>query len=121
MQKDLGLLFLRVGSGLMMMFPHGWGKLTGFTANMNNFPDVIGIGGPASMALAVFAEFFCAALLILGIKTRYVAIPLLITMLVAVFIVHGADPWMKKELAALYAVCYASLIASGGGKFSIKE
>jgi putative oxidoreductase len=50
--------------------------------------------------------------------TRLAAIPLLITMLVAVLIVHSADAFGNKELALLYAVIYLTLIFTGGGKFS---
>lgn len=121
MIADLGLLFLRVGSGLIMMLSHGWGKLLGFSQSLNSFPDPLGVSSPVSLTLTVGAEFFCAALLVLGIKTKWVAIPLTITMLVAAFVVHSADPWDKKELAVMFALCYGTLAMTGGGKFSIKE
>lgn len=121
MRNDLGLLVLRVGSGLMMMFPHGWGKLISFGDKLNSFPDPLGVSSPVSLTLTVFAEFFCAVFLILGIKTRWVAIPMAITMLVAAFIIHSSDPWQNKELAVLFALCYTTLAVTGGGKFAIKD
>lgn len=118
---DLGILFLRVASGLMMIFPHGWGKLVGFSARMNTFPDPLGIGSTASLTGTVFTEFFCQILIILGIKTRWAAVPLLFTMLVAAFMVHGDDPWMRKEKAVLYGVIYITLFITNGGKFAVKN
>lgn len=119
MKQNIGLLFLRVSIGLIMMLSHGWPKLMNFGVIATKFPDPIGIGGSASLALAVFAEFFCSAALILGLLTRWVSIPLLITMLVALFLVHGSDPWKKQEFVVLYIIPYISLICLGGGDYSV--
>ena len=104
-----------------MIFPHGWSKLVNFGAKMGGFPDPLGIGSTASLTGAVFTEFFCQILIILGIKTRWASLPLLFTMLVATFMVHGQDPWKIKEKAALYAVIYLTLFITNGGKFSVKN
>ena len=117
--NNFGLLMLRVTAGLMMLLGHGWGKLTNFATIAPNFPDPIGLGSQISLSLAVFSEVFCAAALILGLFTRIVSVPLLITMLVAAFIIHDQDPWAKKEFALLYAVPFLTLIFTGGGKLSI--
>ena len=115
-----GLFILRVTSGLLML-SHGIPKLMGFTEKMHTFPDPIGFGSPFAMALTVGAEVFCALFLVLGIKTRWMAIPLLITMLVAGLVIHAADPLGKKELALLYAGAFATLFLSGGGALQIKR
>ena len=49
------------------------------------------------------------------------AVPLLVTMLVAAFVVHADDPWGKKEFALLYAIPALSLIFTGGGRFSLDQ
>ena len=97
MRTDLGLLILRLGAGGMMFFSHGMAKLMNFSAIAMKFPDPLGVGSTLSLALAVFAEFFCAICVVAGIGTRFVAIPLVITMLVAALSVHSMDPWSKKE------------------------
>ena len=54
---SLGLLFLRVLSGGMMLLGHGWAKLAGFAEMAPNFPDPLGLGSSTfSLGLAVFAE-----------------------------------------------------------------
>ena len=116
---NTGLLILRVTLGLMMCAGHGWGKLTGFTVIVEKFPDPLGVGQPFSLALAVFAEFFCALAVTLGIATRLATIPIVCTMLVAFFVVHGGDPWQRKELAALYLVSFLALMFTGPGAFSL--
>lgn len=117
---SLGLLLLRIGAGGAMLFGHGWGKLTGFAELSERFPDPLGLGSPAlSLGLAVFAEAFCAAAAMVGFATRFAAVPLVITMLVAALVIHGDDPWAKKELALLYVVPFLTLVFTGAGKFSV--
>lgn len=117
--QNIGLLILRVVPAVLMLVAHGWGKLAGFAERMDTFPDPIGLGSPVSLSLAIFAEVVCAALLILGIATRLASVPLLITMLVAAFVIHAEDPWAKQEFPLLYAVVFLVLIFTGGGSYGL--
>ena len=116
---SLGLLLLRVSVGGMMLFAHGWGKLTSFAERSSSFPDPLGIGSSLSMALATGAEAFCALAVILGFATRWAVVPLMVTMLVAALIIHGDDPWAKKEFALLYFFPFATLLLTGAGRYSL--
>jgi len=116
---SIGLLVLRLGVGVMMLVAHGWGKLIGFSDLAGKFPDPLGVGSTTTLVLAVFAEVVCALLIILGLGTRFAAVPLLVTMLVAAFIVHADDPWARKEFALLYAIPFLTLIFTGGGRFAL--
>jgi putative oxidoreductase len=116
---SLGLLLLRLSVGGMMLVSHGWGKLINFWEKASVFPDPLGVGSMMSLSLAVFAEVFCSIAIIMGLATRFVAIPLIITMFIAVFIVHADDPWQKKEFALLYLVPFLTLIFTGAGRFSL--
>lgn len=118
--SGLGLVLLRVTVGLTMLLGHGWGKLTGFSEMSATFPDPIGLGSQISLGLTVFAEVFCSIALIVGFKTRIFAIPLFITMAVAFFIIHGADPFRQKELAFLFGMIYLTLMISGGGNWALE-
>ena len=112
------LLLLRLAAGGFML-THGYGKLQRLLAGEFQFGDPIGLGPEVSLVLAVFAEFVCSLLVMLGLGTRLATVPLIVTMVVAVFIVHGADPFGRKELALLYLVSYVVLLLSGSGKFSV--
>lgn len=72
-----------------------------------------------SLALAIFAEFFCSALLVLGLFTRWASIPLIITMGVAVFDIHIDDGFAVMEKALLYLTAYLSILILGPGKLSL--
>ena len=116
---SFGLLLLRVSVGGMMLLGHGWGKLTSFAERSSSFPDPLGIGSSLSMALATGAEVFCALAVIVGFATRWAAVPLMATMLVAALIIHGDDPWAKQEFALLYFFPFATLLLTGAGRYSL--
>lgn len=116
---DLALFLLRLTVGILML-THGMGKFTTlFGDEPIKFADPIGLGEPASLVLAVFAEVLCSILLIFGIATRLAAIPLLITMMVAFFIVHANDELGHKELPLIYLMIYLCLAITGAGKISV--
>lgn len=114
---NITLLVLRVGIGLLML-GHGIPKLQMLISGDIQFPGVMGMSPTLSLALAVFAEVVCSILLLVGLLTRYAAIPLIVTMLTAVLIIHGDDPFAKQELGILYLIVYLALFMLGSGKFS---
>jgi len=102
------------------MLTHGVGKLTKLIEGGTiKFANPIGIGPEASLILAVFAEFFCSIFLIIGFATRLSSVPLIITMLVAGFIVHAGDPFAVKEKALLFSIIFIFTAITGAGKYSI--
>lgn len=117
-QIDTGLLVLRVAIGCLMLV-HGVPKLMGFSEMSDKFPDPIGLGSQLSLIMAIGAEVGCSILLILGLGTRLAAIPLAFTMIVALFVVHGSDPWKVKELSAVFLAMYAVIIMTGPGSCSL--
>lgn len=117
-QTDLGLLILRiVGGGFMLT--HGYPKLMKIIGGDFQFADPIGLGSSFSLILTVFAEFICAILLLVGFKGRFASLFLMFTMFVAAFIVHGSDPWGKKELPLLYFGVYLAIFLMGTGRYSV--
>jgi len=117
----LALLLLRLGLGFMMI-THGWPKAQKlFSGSDIVFADPLGVGTKVSLVLTVFAEVICSVLIILGIGTRWAVVPLIATMLVAIFIVHGGDPIGDKEMGILYGVGYIILLAFGEGKYAVSK
>ena len=114
-----GLLVLRLGTGGFLIYGHGWSKITNFAERAPEFADPIGLGPETSFALVVFAEVFCAAAVMLGLGTRFAAVPIVIFTLVAVFVQHAADPFAGKEKAILFGVPMLALILTGGGRYSL--
>lgn len=133
---SLGLLVLRVVFGVYMM-THGIGKVRMMlNGEWEGMGDPIGIGPHASMIGITVAEFFGPILVVVGLLTRFAALPTVFAMGVAAFVAHGSDPWTmtesvtryfagesesfgSKEMALLFAGAYLALVFTGAGRFSL--
>lgn len=92
--SGLPLLGLRIYL-FPIMLQAGWNKFAGFERTVDWFGDSLGLPFPWLMVvLAGVAEFGGAILLLLGWFTRLISIPLMITMLVAAFLVHADNGWL---------------------------
>lgn len=118
---DFALLLLRLWAGASMLLLHGWGKLTNFGAYSEKFADPFGLGKSPSLALATFAEFLCALLVIAGLFTRFATLLLAITMATAFYFAHGGalSGQRSGELPFLYLGVWLALFFAGAGKYSV--
>ena len=116
---SFGLLALRVVTGAMLIYGHGWGKLVNFQTRSATFGDPMNIGSDRSLMVAVFAEVICAALVAIGFATRFAAAVLFLLFVVIVFVHHGADPFARRELAMTYGVIYLALMLTGPGAYAV--
>lgn len=75
----------------------GTQKIAGMERTIEWFGNTesgLGLPFPSLLAhLAAYTEVFGAMLLLLGLATRWISIPLMITMLVAIFAVHWDNGW----------------------------
>jgi putative oxidoreductase len=115
---NASMLLLRIGFGALMM-NHGYDKMVHFSAYKSTFMNFMEIGNTASLALVVFAEFFCALFVTIGLFTRLNVIPLIIVMGVALFKSHHGDFMGEGESATLYLSAFTTLLFVGPGKISI--
>lgn len=115
---NVGSLLLRLGMGSLLL-PHGLDKLTHFAQYKGQFINFLGIGTTLSLALTIFAEFFCSIFVILGLGTRLAAIPPFIAMSVALFKAHNGDIFGKGEHPALFAIGFLAILFFGPGKVSV--
>ncbi len=117
--NSFGLLLLRVFAGLSMAFAHGLGKVPvsdKFIAGVEN----LGLPAAAFFAwAAALSELIGGMLVALGLITKPSAFFLTITMLVAAFGRHWADPYGSKEKALLFGVIFLYIFIQGGGKWSL--
>jgi putative oxidoreductase len=117
--KDIILLAVRVFVGFAML-SHGYPKLQMLLAGGKiEFFDFLGMGPQITLILTVIAEFVCSILLILGLFTRVSLGFLIFTMVIAGFVVHGADPFEKREMSLIYLSVYLLLMMTGAGKISV--
>lgn len=117
---SVALLIMRVALGGLMI-THGWPKLVTFAAKSGTFPDPLHIGSEYSLGLVIFAEFFCSILVILGLATRWAAIPIMTVMAVAAFYIHAGSPVGERELPLLFLAGFTSLLILGAGNISLDK
>ncbi len=116
---SFALLILRLGFGGLMI-QHGLQKLNKFNDLSSHFMSFLGLGQSISLALVIFAELFCAGLLVAGLLTRVASIPLIIVMSVAFFKGHNGIIYGERggEMALLFLTAYIAILFAGPGKFS---
>lgn len=145
-QVSLGLLLLRVGSGLALA-THGYPKLFGGEGKEapalakllgKNFPATLARGGAENFSkglesmgvpfpkhgayLSALTEFGGGLALALGLFTRLVTPAIIVNMLVAIRKAHWSTGFSGQggfELPSLFTVIAASLWLTGPGRYSL--
>lgn len=129
--KDLGLLLIRLIIGLLMAF-HGLEKLLHFNemassefwAENVNF---LGMKGETPLSLTIFAELFCSIFLIFGFLTRF-SLSILGFCMAYIFLfvmpgsilTKGEHGYAFSE-AFVYFMIYLGLYFTGPGKYSLDK
>ena len=118
---DAALLVLRVWLGASLLLLHGWGKLKGWEKMSGGFPDPLHVGHEMSLALAIFGEVVCSALLVLGLFTRFAALGCATTMAVAFSLQHkmALSGAASGELAFIYLAGFVAILLAGPGRFAL--
>lgn len=106
-----------------VFFQSGWGKLHDL-ASVTEFFASLGLPAPAFQAvLASTAEFVCGAMLLLGVATRFAAVPLIITMIVAIRTALWSQVESVDSLFGLIEFLYIALLlwlaTEGAGPLSL--
>jgi putative oxidoreductase len=117
---SFALFILRITMGGLII-PHGYQKLMSFASKSATFPDFLHVGHSTSMALSIFAEFFCGIFILLGLFTRLASIPLIINMAVAVIFAHNGKIFGDGEHATLFLGGFITLLFAGPGKISLDK
>lgn len=115
---SLLLLAFRLLFGVLLL-SHGMQKWANFDSLSVLFPDPLGVGHSISLGLAIFAELACSIGFIFGALYRLVLIPMIFTMGMAFFVIHGNDPFSLRELSLVYMVIFVLMFLTGPGKFSL--
>jgi putative oxidoreductase len=118
----LAPLLLRLTLGLVFI-TSGWGKLHGLS-DVTAFFQTLGIPFPGLNAAVVASTEFAGGLLILvGLGTRLVALPLAFTMVIAILTARWSEVDGPAALAGLvetsYLVMYLVLALIGPGAISL--
>ncbi|MES2747973.1 MAG: DoxX family protein [Bacteroidota bacterium] len=129
--KDFGLLCIRLIIGLLMAFI-GYQKLIHFNEMVvDDFwaknVSFLGMSGAVPLSLTIFAEFFCSVFLILGLFSRFSLFVLAFCMayiFLVIFpgsILENGEHGYKFNDAFVYFTIYVGLLFTGVGKYSLDQ
>jgi putative oxidoreductase len=115
-----GLLWLRILAGLSIA-RIGYGKIfEGQLSQLISGLTAMGFPAPTLFGwLAALSEFAGGICIALGFGTRVAALFFFVTMNVAFWKAHAADPFAVKMPAYLYGTIAGALILTGAGRFSL--
>ena len=116
--RSVLLLLARIAFGGLLLL-HGWMKWQNYAVLSMSFPDPLDVGSQASLLLAIFAEVFCSLAVIVGALYRLALIPIIVTLLVIVCMIHQGDTLAIKELALVYLIVFVLLFVSGPGRYAV--
>jgi putative oxidoreductase len=121
---DLGPLFIRLGVGVVFAV-HGWQKFDGGVSNFAGFLASLNVPLPEVVAwLQVLAEGVGGVLLVLGLLTRLVTLPLIAVLVGAVLLVKidvgfvVADG-LGAEIDVALLAGLLGLLFTGPGRYSL--
>jgi Predicted membrane protein len=115
----IAALALRISFALVLVVRHGFPTFVDWMNGVTEYPDPLSIGPRTTMAIMAFTELFCAALVSVGLFTRFASFLVAGGFFVAVFIHHWPDSLADKELPIHYLGSFLALMLIGPGKFSL--
>lgn len=121
--SDLSLLLVRLTLAYGFYEP-AIRKLSNFNGIVTWFDQGLHLPFPyLNAVLATGAESLGLIALVLGLKTRIFSLPLMVTMLVAIFMVHFDNGFAAKangfEIPFYYFIMLSVLLTHGAGKYSL--
>ena len=121
-KNNFGALFIRIAFGLHLLH-YSWNDVTTLSAGDNaEWLGSLGVPFPFIMSWAyILTQFIGGILLIVGYKTRLIAIPLIITFLVAYFLVHAGDTYKDAFEAIQMLAVSLFFFFNGSGKLSLDD
>lgn len=120
--EDLSLLLLRIFMGVTFLI-YATKKVQGFDNYVILFSDKLDLPFPLlNLYLVMAVEGLGGLLLILGLFTRFISIPLIITMVTALFLVNINNGFAASSFGVEVPLAYISILvvlfSLGAGKLS---
>lgn len=118
-QVSVGLLMLRVFGGTLLVLGRSrtWTEMVAVNAELAG--SSFSLGGELGWFLTLFAECLCTILVMLGVFTRFTAVPPLVAMAIQAMALPFGTAWSVRELYLLYALPFFVLSFTGPGDYSV--
>lgn len=117
--SDVAILFLRLFIGGVALL-HIIGKLQTYDNVVLTYRHILGFDGATSFMIVTVLEGLFAAMIMIGVATRFAASMMIIVsaMAIAEALLPGGLPTDHAKLYFVYMGIYMTLVISGGGKYA---
>ena len=118
-RSDAAILFLRLFIGGVMLL-HIIGKLQDYDNLLLSYHHILGLDASTSFAVITILECVFAAMIMLGVATRFASAMMLIVvvMSIAEALLAEMPDIATAKLNFVYMGIYIALLISGGGKYA---
>ena len=118
-RSDVAILFLRLFIGGVMLL-HIVGKMQAYDNILLTYHRILGLDAATSFAVITILEGLFAAMIILGVATRFASAMMLIVvaMSIAEALLNDTPDVVTAKLNFVYMGIYITLLVSGGGRYA---
>lgn len=118
-RSDVAILFLRLFIGGVMLL-HIVGKMQVYDNILLTYHRILGLDAATSFAVITILEGLFAAMIILGVATRFASAMMLIVvaMSIAEALLNDTPDVVTAKLNFVYMGIYITLLISGGGRYA---
>ncbi len=117
--NNAALLVYRILLAIELFRVHGMKKFKGKKGQGENIPNPLKLPAGLNNFVAIFAEIIAPFLIIAGIGTRLVVLPVIGITAIGYFIVHRKDNIEVRDIPYMYTLSFLLLLILGAGTYSI--
>jgi putative oxidoreductase len=115
-RSAMAILFLRLFIGGVMLL-HIIGKMQTYDNLVLEYPSIMGFSSATTLALSMIVEALLAAMIMIGVATRFVAAAMIVFTLLSIvkMVQFGGFTIPSLKVNFLYLGIYVTLLISGSG------
>jgi len=125
--RDFGLFIIRFATSAIMVYVHGYDKITGGAEHWYQLGSSMGsigihFGYTLWGFLSAFTEFVGGIFIALGLLFRPFALLMVVNFIVAsLSLINAGDPIAHSSIPVEFLCIFVGLLITGPGKFSIDQ
>ena len=128
LSSDLGsnmnnsaMLIFRCLLALELFRVHGLKKFKLKNGEKEHVPNPLGLPDKLNGLIATFSDTVVPFLVMLGVATRLVILPVIGVTAIGYFVVHRKDSVEVRDVPYMYTLCFLFLLITGAGTLSIDQ
>jgi putative oxidoreductase len=117
--NNWAILVFRILLGFELFRVHGLKKFKVQNGEREHVPNPLHLPDKLNGLVATFSDTVVPFLLMLGVGTRLILLPVIGVTAIGYFVVHRKDSVEVRDVPYMYTLCFLFLLAVGAGTYSI--